>query len=97
MRLYTKADCPLCERLKAELGRARVEPPFRIVEVDIERNPELRARYGLSIPVLELEGRLLVKGRATASEFERRYARVVAEIAATRLLPDGSRRESRHD
>ena len=82
LRLYTKADCPLCDALKAELARARVQPPFRLVEIDITRDPELLARWGESIPVLEIGGRPAFKGRLTAAEFERRYARRVAELGA---------------
>jgi glutaredoxin len=80
--LYTRADCPLCEEMKAELARARVTPPFRLREVDIESDPELVARHGLSIPVLEIGGRPAFKGRLSAREFERRYARRLAEIRA---------------
>lgn len=82
LRLYTKASCPLCETMKTELARARVQPPFRLVEVDIEGDPELCARYGESIPVLEIAGRAAFKGRLTAAEFERRYARRLAELRA---------------
>lgn len=82
LRLYTRADCPLCDALKAELARARVHPPFRLVEVDIQGDPELVARHGDSIPVLEIAGRAAFKGRLTAAEFERRYARRVAELSA---------------
>ncbi len=82
LRLYTKASCPLCEAMKAELARARVQPPFRLLEVDIERDPELSARYGESIPVLEIAGRAAFKGRLTAADFERRYARRLAELRA---------------
>jgi glutaredoxin len=83
--LYTKADCPLCEAMKAELRLARVEPPFRLEEVDIERDPDLHARYALSIPVVEFAGRTLAKGRTTAAEFERRYARLQAEIRQAQI------------
>jgi hypothetical protein len=80
LRLYTKAGCPLCEAMKAELARARVQPPFRLLEIDIGRDPELSARYGASIPVLEIAGRAAFKGRLTVTEFERRYARRLAEL-----------------
>lgn len=80
--LYTKAGCCLCDAMKAELARARVSPPFRLVEVDIARDPELLARHGLSVPVLEIAGRPAFKGRLTVAEFERRYARRLAEIRA---------------
>jgi glutaredoxin len=82
--LYTKADCPLCDEMKAELARVRasIRPPFELVEIDIEPDPALRARHGSSVPVLELGGRALFKGRLDAREFARRYARRVAEMRA---------------
>jgi hypothetical protein len=80
LRLYTRAGCHLCEVVKSELARARVSPPFRLVEVDIERDPALVARYGLAIPVLELAGRPLSKGRFERAAFERRYARHAARL-----------------
>lgn len=55
-RLYLTAACGLCEQARAVLdpferrGRLAVEP------VDIAVDPELFRRYGLQIPVLELEG-----------------------------------------
>jgi hypothetical protein len=84
LRLYTKADCPLCTELAAELARARLARPYTLVEVDIEGDAELHARYGRSIPVLELEGRVLAKGRAGAAELERRFARVLTELEGER-------------
>jgi glutaredoxin len=97
LRLYTKADCPLCDAMKAELARARVEPRPELELVDIERDPELRARYGLSVPVLEIGGRAAFKGRLTAAEFERKYARRAAEIRAEASRDAAGRRESGHD
>lgn len=94
--LYTRRDCPLCTALKAELARARVRPPFRLLEVDIEGDPELVARHGRSVPVLELEGRPLAKGRTSAAEFERRYPRALAEIRAGSLPRAAPGRESPH-
>lgn len=82
LRLYTRARCPLCVAMKAELARARVHPPFRLLEIDIENDPDLRARYGASIPVLEIAGRAAFKGRLTVAEFERRYTRRLAEVRA---------------
>jgi glutaredoxin len=79
--LYTKAGCPLCVAMKAELARARVHPPFRLVEIDVERDPALLARYGTSVPVLAIAGRAAFKGRLSAAEFERKYARRVAALA----------------
>jgi glutaredoxin len=96
LRLYTKRDCPLCSELRAALARARLAARVRLEEVDIEGDARLRERYGLSVPVLELEGRTLAKGRARVEELERRFARLLAEIRAERLSGATARRESRH-
>ena len=96
LRLYTKAECPLCDAMKAELARARVRPEPRLEVLDVERDPELRERYGLSVPVLEIEGRVAFKGRLTAAEFERKYARRVAEIRAGASRDGAVGRESPH-
>ena len=82
LRLFTRASCPLCEEMKSELARARVRPPFELVEVDVERDAQLLARHGQSVPVLEIAGRPAFKGRLTTAEFERKYARRVAELAS---------------
>ena len=101
--LYTRRDCPLCDAMKAELARARVHPPFRLREVDIELDAELLERHGRSIPVLEIDGRPAFKGRLTRAEFEQRYARRAAELRAAELLSEGASRgavrsrESRHE
>jgi len=82
LRLYTRPRCPLCDELKAQLARARLRPRCRVVEVDVEGDPELEARHGRSVPVLELAGRALCKGRVELGELERRYARRAAELRA---------------
>ena len=74
--LYSRPDCRLCEELKAELGRAKPSRPVQLREVNIAGDAELEERYGLSIPVLEIAGRVAFKGRMTASEFERKFDRL---------------------
>ena len=82
VRLYTRRDCPLCEEMKHELARARTSAPFELEEVDIERDPVLLERFSLSIPVLEIAGHVAFKGRLTAREFERKFARRLAELSS---------------
>lgn len=54
LRLYTRAGCGLCQRaehlIAAEARGARLEL------VDIEGDDELVRRYGVRIPVLEIDG-----------------------------------------
>ena len=82
VRLYTRADCPLCTEMKAELTRARTGTPYELIEVDIAGDPELLERHGLSIPVLEIAGRVAFKARLTARDFERKLAKRAAELGA---------------
>lgn len=50
--LYTRPGCCLCEGLEEKLRALSPPVPFELRNVDLE--PELRARYGLRVPVLAL-------------------------------------------
>lgn len=51
--LYTKNDCSLCDQARAALAALQSSVAHRLVEVDIEADPVLAARYGASVPVVE--------------------------------------------
>jgi hypothetical protein len=72
--LYTRPGCHLCELMKEEIARARLEG-CTLEEVDIDTDPELVRRHGLSIPVLEIDGRVACKGRCTGDELRRKVER----------------------
>jgi len=57
--LYTRAGCHLCEDAKALLLRHGLAPR----EVDIDDDPALASRYGLCVPVIEIDGRERFRGR----------------------------------
>jgi hypothetical protein len=79
--LYTRAGCSLCDESRATLHALRDEraasdlPTFDLVERDISVDPELDARYGSLIPVVELG--------------ERRLELAVSAGRLRRLLADG--------
>jgi hypothetical protein len=50
--LYTRAGCCLCEGLEERLRELLPADSLRLVDVD--GDPALQARYGLSVPVLAL-------------------------------------------
>jgi len=52
--LYSKAECGLCDKARAELDALRKEIPHQLVEVDIESEPTLAARYAERVPVVEV-------------------------------------------
>jgi hypothetical protein len=49
--LLTRRECALCDEARALLGELRAEVPFDLWEVDVDADPELRARYGDLVPV----------------------------------------------
>lgn len=77
--LYTRRGCHLCEEMKAEIARAGRADEYALREVDIDTDPALAERFGRSIPVLEIAGRVAFKGRLTAPEFRRKLERALRE------------------
>lgn len=75
LTLYSRADCCLCEDMKAVLAQVRRDVPFRLEEIDISTDLELNSRFGEEIPVLFVNGRKAFKYRLTAGELRRRLAR----------------------
>ena len=71
LTLYTGPNCSLCETLKAELLAQGAHRYFEVREVDITTDRELKKRYGLSIPVLEVNGETLLSGRIDPAELRR--------------------------
>ncbi|MDP6597824.1 MAG: glutaredoxin family protein [Candidatus Poribacteria bacterium] len=52
--LYTKPNCSLCVKAKADLKRVARKIPFQIQEIDITQDEALFAKYRHLIPVGEL-------------------------------------------
>ena len=59
LQLYTKVDCPLCEKAKQSLASLAAQFPIQIEEIDITTNLGLFTKYKELIPVLELDGKRL--------------------------------------
>jgi glutaredoxin len=57
--LYTRKGCHLCEDAKALLQAEGL--PVR--EVDVDNEPELRARHGECVPVVVIDGKVRFRGR----------------------------------
>jgi len=52
LTLYTRAGCSLCEEMAAEVGALIAETGHRLVPVDVDADPQLKARYGWDVPLL---------------------------------------------
>lgn len=70
--LYTRANCPLCDEMQAEISRAGREGHYELRKVDVDSERALKKEFGLRIPVLEIDGRVEFEGRLTAVDFRQR-------------------------
>ncbi|HKS93507.1 MAG TPA: glutaredoxin family protein [Gammaproteobacteria bacterium] len=62
LTLYYRDGCHLCEQMLAEL-RALYGKDCPLTLVDVDSEAQLRARYGLQVPVLMGGERMLGSGR----------------------------------
>ncbi|HXI22748.1 MAG TPA: glutaredoxin family protein [Pyrinomonadaceae bacterium] len=77
--LYTKTNCSLCEKMKAQIKLADCDELYSLEEVDIERDAELFALYRYEIPVLCIDGVEAFRYRLKADEFRKAIRRVSDE------------------
>ncbi|MCM3731427.1 glutaredoxin family protein [Fictibacillus nanhaiensis] len=52
---YTKIHCPLCDKAHKLLQELQTEIPFTIEIVDIYNDDALVEKYGMMIPVVEVD------------------------------------------
>ena len=63
LTLYTRLACPLCEHAALALAILRSRFPIDIVEVDVDEEPALKARFGDRVPVVMHDETELCAGR----------------------------------
>jgi len=56
LTVYIRHGCHLCSEMTQALERLRPELGFDYTSVDIDAEPELRARYDTRVPVLAADG-----------------------------------------
>lgn len=56
LTFYTRKKCPLCDKAMAVIEEVREEIDFELIEKDIDESDELTEKYGLMIPVVEIDG-----------------------------------------
>ena len=77
--LYSGKDCHLCDRLQ-ELIQPHMDSlreqgaTVYFSKRDIKDNPHWLELYRIRIPVLTVDGHILVEGRPTEDEVERAFA-----------------------
>lgn len=87
--LYTRSECPLCDKAKEAMRASGLD--VRIEEIDIDKDPELRRRYRHDIPVVCIGGAEIFRHRTTPEEFARlvreRNAAAVSKLADEKCVP----------
>ena len=69
--LYGRPGCHLCDVAESPLRAMAERRPFPLVKVDILSDPALEARFGLTIPAVEVDGRIVSEGRFDEPSVER--------------------------
>jgi glutaredoxin len=69
--LYTRPGCHLCEEAKAQIAPLLDQAGGCLREVNIDADPELRARYDYDVPVIFLGKRKVAKHRVDLLQFRR--------------------------
>jgi glutaredoxin len=77
--LYGRAGCSCCEKARALLESKRDRLGFELVEIDVDSDPALAERHGLSVPVVEIDGKVRFRGVVNPVLLERALAGEPAE------------------
>ena len=73
LTFYTREGCHLCDEALKDLRHVQQELPFalRVVDLDREASAEKRQLYTNEVPVMELDGRKVMKYRLDEARFRR--------------------------
>ena len=71
-QLYTKSDCPLCDKAKAVLEEVAQDFSIQVEEIDITVDIGLFAKYKDLIPVLTMDGKRLFVHRINPAALKRK-------------------------
>ena len=63
LRLYVREGCALCEEFLLELSLDLGARQADLALIDVDGDPQLAARFGLRVPVLEDGGAVVCEGR----------------------------------
>jgi glutaredoxin len=69
--IYSRPGCHLCEEAKAQIAPVLQEFNARLTEINIDEDPDLRARYDYDVPVIFLGARKAAKHSIDPVQFRR--------------------------
>jgi glutaredoxin len=69
--IYSRPGCHLCEEAKQQIAPLLKSCGARLTEINIDEDPELRARYDYDVPVIFLGARKVAKHKVDLAQFRR--------------------------
>jgi glutaredoxin len=69
--VYTRDGCCCCHKAVDLIKEYQGQRGFALEEVDVDSDPELAERYGTTVPVVALDGKVRFKGVVNPVLFER--------------------------
>ena len=71
LKFYTKESCRLCDIAFEIVARVSKKIKFNIETVDITQSDDLMMKYGIEIPVIEIDGNLEFKHKVNENDLLR--------------------------
>ena len=78
LTLLTRSRCPLCEKMKAVIRNVQQSQRLTINEIDISTQPDLEKKWGMDVPILLRENRVVAKHKVSSQ----RLIEIVAETTS---------------
>jgi glutaredoxin len=69
--MYTRQGCHLCEDAWRELLLIQKKHSFALSAKDVDGDPELIAKFDTCVPVVEVNGKVRMRGRFNVVLFQR--------------------------
>jgi glutaredoxin len=69
--IYSRPGCHLCDEAKAQIAPLLKAFGARLTEINVDEDPELRARYDYDVPIIFLGTRKVAKHRVDVAQFRR--------------------------
>lgn len=91
--LYTRQDCPLCEKATGAMRAAMTlhRLPVTLHEIDVDLDPALQARFTNDVPVVYVNGREAFRHHVDVADFTNYIrgmaVRPQANLAAEKCVP----------
>ena len=78
--LYSRPNCPLCDKAKAAIRASGVEVILYVVNID--RHPKLQERFTNDVPVIEVDGKEAFRHRVDPQEFAAHVRERIKEMSS---------------